>query len=49
MSSCYVDGAAVVWILNPGAVKTFQEYADSLYTICISTAINSQESRHCLG
>ena len=26
-----LDGAAVVQMLNPGAVKTFQEYADTVF------------------
>jgi len=26
-----LDGAAVIQILNPGAVKTFQEYADTAF------------------
>jgi len=44
-----LDGAAAVQMLNPGAVKTFQEYADSLFALCVSTAINNQESGCCLG
>ena len=46
-----LDGAAVVQMLNPGAVKTFQEYTDTIFLpyVRISTAINSQESGHCLG
>ena len=39
------DSAAIVQMLNPGTVKTFQEYA----ALCISTAVNSPESGCCLG
>ena len=41
-------GFAVVQMLNPGTMKTSQEYADVLSLPCVATAIVSQESGGCL-
>ena len=44
------DGAAVVQMLNPGTAKTFQEYADNVFSSYVSSQLaNSSESRHSLG
>ena len=38
VDSTFLDGAAVVQMLNPGTAKTFWDYAEQVFTLCISTA-----------
>ena len=46
----FLDGAAIVQMLNPGTAKTFQDYADMVFTTYVSSELDiaNQCERHLL-
>ena len=50
ITSKILDGAAIVNMLRPGSVKTFEGYASEVFfAIHLSTASTSYPTGHCLG
>ena len=39
----FLDGAAVVQMLNPGTAKTFQDYADTVFTPYVSSQLDTAD------
>lgn len=39
----FLDGAAIVQMLNPGTAKTFQDYADTVFTPYVSSQLETAE------
>ena len=43
VDATFLDGAAVVQMLNPGVAKTFQEYADMVFLLYVSRQVTTAQ------